>query len=155
MSVLLNLTVRVRKGALQIMTTRNRHLAAVLALLILLVVSLGLVAPAGAASATGQRPAVARLISAAEQLSPSLARLEAGLQLVPRGSVLTSAGRLRPAAELGSWARSRGYARVTPELGDALAEGSSPDATTRDWTRCYERGNGAAVICPDGFIEVN
>ena len=44
---------------------------------------------------------------------------------------------------------------MTPELGDALAEGSAPDATTREWTRCYQRGNGAAVICPDGFIEVN
>jgi hypothetical protein len=41
------------------------------------------------------------------------------------------------------------------ELGDALAEGSAPDATTRDWTRCDERGNGAAVICPDGYVEVN
>ena len=75
--------------------------------------------------------------------------------MVPRGSVLTTEGRLRPAADLGSWARSRGYRRVSPELGDARAEGSAPDATTRDWTRCYERGNGAVVICPDGYVEVN
>jgi len=75
--------------------------------------------------------------------------------MVPRGSVLTGEGRLRPAADLGSWARSRGYRSVSPELGDALAEGSAPDATTRGWTRCYERGNGAAVTCPDGYVEVN
>jgi len=113
------------------------------------------VEPAGAAPDAGERATVASLISAAAKLSPTLARLEAGLQLVPRGSVLTRAGHLRPAADLGSWARSRGYEQVSPELGDALAEGSAPDATTRDWTRCYEKGNGAAVICPDGFVEVN
>lgn len=132
----------------------TRYFAAVLALLILLLSILATVTPT-AASAEEERPAVARLISAAVEISPPLARLEAGLQVVPRGSVLTSVGQLRPAADLGAWARSRGYGRVTPELGDALAEGSAPDATTRDWTRCYERGNGAAVICPDGFIEVN
>jgi hypothetical protein len=137
------------------MTTRTRHLATVLAVLTLLVVALAFVTPTGAASADEKRPAVARLISAAVEISPSLARLEAGRQMVPRGTVLTSSGQLRPAADLGSWARSRGYERVTPELGDALAEGSAPDATTREWTRCYQRGNGAAVICPDGFIEVN
>ena len=134
-------------------TGRTKYFAAVLALLILLLSILATVTPTKA-SAEEERPAVARLISAVE-ISPPLARLEAGLQVVPRGSVLTSAGQLRPAADLGAWARSRGYGRVTPELGDALAEGSAPDATTRDWTRCYERGNGAAVICPDGFIEVN
>ncbi len=75
--------------------------------------------------------------------------------MVSRGSVLTAEGRIRSAVDLGSWARSRGYGRVSPELGDALAEGSAPDATTRDWTRCYERDNGAVVICPDGFVEVN
>ncbi len=69
--------------------------------------------------------------------------------------MLTAAGHLRPAADLGSSARSHGYGRVSPGLGDALAEGSTPDATTRDWARCYERGNGAVVICPDGFVEVN
>ena len=136
-------------------TGRTRYLA-VAVLLVLLLAVLAAVMPAGVASAAqDKRPAVARLISAAAEVSPPLARLEAGLQVVPRGSVLTSAGQLRPAADLGAWARSRGYARVTPELGDALAEGSAPDATTRDWTRCYERGNGAAVICPDGFVEVN
>ena len=132
-------------------TNRTRYLAIVLASLLILAAGAVLTRPAGADT----RPTVAGLISAAVEISPSLARLEAGLQMVPQGSVLTSEGNLRPAANLGAWARSRGYARVTPELGDALAEGSAPDATTREWTRCYERGNGAYVICPDGFIEVN
>lgn len=107
---------------------------------------------------SGLRFTVARLISTALDISPPLARLEAGLQLVPEGSVLTSGGDLRPAAGeafLGSWARSRGYIRVTPELGDALAEGDAPDATTRVWERCFQKGNGAHVICPDGYVEVN
>ena len=142
------------------MTTRTgagraKYSAAVLALLILLPLGFASVALAGVASAAEERTTVAGLISAALKVSPSLARLEAGAQMVPRGSVLTGTGQLRPAADLGAWARSRGYRRVTPELGDSLAEGASPDATTRDWTRCYERGNGAAVICPDGYIEVN
>ena len=132
-----------------------RYVAAVLVPIGLLVATMAAVVPAGAAPAAEERPAVARLVSAAVGISSPLARLEAGLQMVPRGSVLTADGRLRPAADLGSWARSRGYERVSPELGDALAEGSAPDATTRDWTRCYERGNGAVVICPDGFVEVN
>ncbi|HKH10070.1 MAG TPA: hypothetical protein VKA73_02895 [Rubrobacter sp.] len=142
-------------------TGRTRPLAAVLAALILTVfaaVALSVVpavARAGVASDAEKQTTVAGLVSAAVKLSPSLARLEAGLQMIPRGSVLTAAGQLRPAADLGSWARPAGYGRVSPELGDALAEGSAPDATTRDWTRCYEKGNGAAVICPDGFIEVN
>ena len=134
---------------------RTRTLAAVLAVLILTPTIFAAAARAGAAPAEEKRNTVASLVSAAVKLSPSLARLEAGLQMVPRGSVLTSAGQLRPAADLGPWARSAGYGRVSPELGDALAEGSAPDATTRDWTRCYEKGNGAAVICPDGFVEVN
>jgi hypothetical protein len=134
---------------------RTRTLAAVLAVLILTPTLFAAAARADAAPATEKRNIVANLVSAAVKLSPSLARLEAGLQMVPRGSVLTSAGQLRPATDLGPWARSAGYGRVSPELGDALAEGSAPDATTRDWTRCYERGNGAAVICPDGFIEVD
>jgi hypothetical protein len=129
-----------------------RSFAAVLASLVLLSAVLFAEKPASGADT---RPTVAGLISAAVEISPSLARHEAGFQMVPRGSVLTSAGKLRPAADLGSWARSRGYVRVTQELGDALAEGSAPDATTREWTRCYEKGNGAYVICPDGFIEVN
>jgi hypothetical protein len=140
------------------MTTRTEtgraSCFAAVALLILLPIVFA-VTSAGVAAATEKRPTVAGLISAAVGISPPLARLEAGLQMVPRGSVLTGAGQLRPAADLGTWARSRGYLRVTPELGDALAEGDAPDATTRDWTRCYERGNGAAVICPDGYIEVN
>ena len=132
-----------------------KYVAVVLAMIGLSVVIMAAVVPAGAAPAAEERPSVARLVSAAVEISPPLARLEAGLQMVPRGSVLTAEGRLRPAADLGSWARSRGYRRVSPELGDALAEGSAPDATTRDWTRCYERGSGAVVICPDGFVEVN
>lgn len=131
-----------------------KHVVAVLAMLGLSLVVTAGVAPAGHATAE-KRQTVSGLISAAVKISPPLARLEAGLRMVPRGSVLTGSGKLRQAADLGAWARSRGYERVTPELGDALAEGSAPDATTRDWTRCYERGNGAAVICPDGFIEVN
>ena len=129
-----------------------KYLVAASALLILLLAILAAATPAGAADT---RPAVARLVSAAVEISPPLARLEAGLQMVPRGSVLTGAGQLRPAADLGAWARSRGYERVSPELGDALAEGAAPDATTRDRTRCYERGEGDAVICPDGYIEAN
>lgn len=136
-----------------IRSARARYVTAVAVLVLLPVIFA--VAPAGAAPTSEVRITVASLISAAVKVSPPLARLEAGLQMVPRGSVLTNSGQLRPAADLGAWARSRGYQRVTPELGDALAEGSAPDATTRDWTRCYERGNGAAVICPDGFIEVN
>ena len=133
-------------------TSRTRRLATVLAVILLLLTLPVAVRPAVAADA---RSAVARLISTAMDISPSLARQEAGDQMIPQGSVLTSAGKLRPAADLGAWARSRGYVRVTPELGDALAEGSAEDATTREWTRCYEKGNGAYVICPDGFIEVN
>ncbi len=102
-----------------------KYVAAVLALIGLSVVIMAGVVPAGAAPAAEERPAVARLISAAVGISPPLARLEAGLQMVPRGSVLTAEGRLRPVADLGSWARSRGYRRVSPELGDALAEGSA------------------------------
>ncbi|CAA9439771.1 MAG: hypothetical protein AVDCRST_MAG03-3893 [uncultured Rubrobacteraceae bacterium] len=133
-------------------TGQARYFTAALLILLPMIFA---VAPAGAAPTPEARSTVAGLISAAVKTSPSLARLEAGLQMVPRDSVLTSSGKLRPAADLDAWARSRGYGRVTAELGDALAEGSAPDATTRDWTRCYERGNGAAVICPDGFIEVN
>ena len=136
-----------------IRSARARCVAAVAVLVLLPVIFAA--TPGKAASTTEERPAVARLISAAVEISPRLARLEAGLQMVPRGFVLARSGHLRPAADLGARARSRGYGRVTFELGDALAEGSAPDATTRDWTRCYERGNGAAVICPDGFIEVN
>jgi len=133
----------------------RKHVAVLLILLGLSLAVVAAVAPAGDAAASERRPTVSALISAAVRISPPLARLEAGLQMVPRGSVLTGEGRLRPAADLGSWARSRGYRSVSPELGDALAEGSAPDATTRGWTRCYERGNGAAVTCPDGYVEVN
>ena len=136
-------------------TLRAGPLATVLTVAVLTASIFATVAPAGVASAAERRATVASLVEAAVKVSPSLARLEAGLQTVPHGSVLTAEGRLRPAADLGAWARSRGYRRVSSELGDALAEGSAPDATTRDWTRCYERGNGAAVICPDGYVEVN
>jgi hypothetical protein len=131
-----------------------KRLAALLILLGLSSAIVAAVAPPEDATASEKRPTVTGLISAAKRISPTLARLEVGLQMVPRGFVLTGEGRLRPAADLGSWARSRGYRSVSPELGDALAEGSAPDATTREWTRCYERGNGA-VICPDGYVEVN
>ena len=130
----------------------SRRLGAVAVSVVLL---LAIVLAARPAVASQVRPTVAGLISAAVEISPSLAREEAGHQMVPQGSVLTRAGKLRPDAELGPWARSRGYVRVTPELGDALAEGSAPDATTREWTLCYQKGNGEYVICPDGFIEVN
>ena len=133
----------------------RKHVAVLLILLGLALSVVAAIAPAGDAEASERRPTVSGLISAAVRISPPLARLEAGLRMVPRGSVLTGEGRLRPAADLGSWARSRGYRSVSPELGDALAEGSAPDATTRDRTRCYERGNGATVICPDGYVEVN
>ena len=136
-------------------TLRAGPLAVVLTVAVLTTAIMGVASSPEDATASEKRPTVAGLISAAVRISPPLARLEAGLQMVPRGSVLTAEGRLRPAADLGSWARSRGYGRVSPELGDALAEGAAPDATTRDWTRCYERGNGAAVICPDGYVEVN
>lgn len=86
----------------------------------------------GSASGAEKRTTVAGLVPGAVKLSPSLARLEAGLQMVPRGSVLTAAGKLRHAADRGTWARSAGYGRVSPDLGDALAEGSAPDAITRD-----------------------
>lgn len=146
-----------QEGALRTLTSstktsHGRRVAAVVAAFVLAMAILVAVRPAAAADA---RPTVAGLISAAVEISPALARLEAGNQMVPRGSVLTRAGVLRPAADLGAWARSKGYARVTPELGDALAEGAAPDATTREWTLCYQRGNGVHVICPDGFIEVN
>ena len=128
-----------------------KRVAAILAVIGWLLMITTAAVPAGAAPPSGERPVVASLVSAAVRLSPPLARLEAGLQMVPRGSVLTDAGRLRPAADLGSWARSRSYRSVSSEL----AQGSAPDATTRDWTRCYAKGNGAPVICPDGYVEVN
>ncbi len=135
------------------MNTRTKSIFAISVLVVLLLPNLALATPSDPTS--DPRAVVAGLISAAVEISPSLARQEAGRQMVPQGSVLTRSGAIRPAADLGAWARSRGYQRVTPELGDALAEGSAPDATTREWTRCYERGNGSNVICPDGFIEVN
>ena len=76
-----------------------KYLAAVLALIGLSVAIMAAKMPVGAASAAEERPAVARLISAAVGISPPLARLEAGLQMVPHSSVLTAEGRLRPAAD--------------------------------------------------------
>jgi hypothetical protein len=73
-----------------------KHVAAFLILLGLWSVIMSAVAPAGDATAWEKRPTVAGLISAAVRISPPLARLEAGLQIVPRGSVLTGEGRLRP-----------------------------------------------------------
>ena len=109
-----------------------KHVATLLIFLGLSSAIVGVAAPAGDATASEKRPTVAGLISAAVRISPPLARLEGGLQMVPHGSVLTGEGRLRPTADLGSWALSRGYRSVSPELGDALAEGSAPDATTRE-----------------------
>ena len=120
------MTTRTRTG-------RTRYLAAAV-LLVLLLALVAAAMPAGVASAAQEeRPAVARLISAALEISPPLARLEAGLQVVPRGSVLTSAGELRPAADLGAWARSRGYARVTPEP-SATRSPRAPPRTPRPAT---------------------
>ena len=45
--------------------------------------------------------------------------------------------------------------QVPMELGDALAEGGSADATTRDWESCqvhWDR-DWTAVRCPDGYTE--
>lgn len=43
---------------------------------------------------------------------------------------------------------------VSAELADALAEGAGPDATARDWTRCYETvGDTSYYACPDGWTE--
>jgi len=43
---------------------------------------------------------------------------------------------------------------VTSELGDALAEGSAPDATTRDWEACaVAYGETTVIACPDGWVE--
>ena len=85
-----------------------KHAAALLIFLGRLSAIVGIAAPAGDATASEKRPTVAGLISAAVRISPPLARLEVGLQMVPRGSLLTGEGRLLPAADLGSWARSRG-----------------------------------------------
>lgn len=42
---------------------------------------------------------------------------------------------------------------VTSGLADALAEGSAPWATSRDWEACivHERGVRVTVTCPDGY----
>jgi hypothetical protein len=85
-----------------------KHAAALLIFLGRLSAIVGIAAPAGDATASEKRPTVAGLISAARRILPPLARLGAGLQMVPRGSLLTGEGRLLPAADLGSWARSRG-----------------------------------------------
>jgi hypothetical protein len=44
---------------------------------------------------------------------------------------------------------------VPMELGDALAEGGSPDATDRDWEACQVHWDAdwTAVRCPDGYSE--
>lgn len=44
---------------------------------------------------------------------------------------------------------------VTRELGDALAEGGSPGADTRDWTTCIEMvGDTTIIRCPDSMRPV-
>src|SRR3712207_5089770 len=93
---------------------RTRNPASGRAVVILTPTVFAAAARADAAPAAEKRNTVANLVSAAVKLSPSLARLEAGLQMVPRGSVLSSAGQLRPATDLGPWARSAGYGRVSP-----------------------------------------
>lgn len=49
---------------------------------------------------------------------------------------------------------------VTEALGDQLAEGSAPNATTRVWERCAVRvpmrgdtNRRTFIICPDGYVE--
>ena len=65
-----------------------KRVAAVLVLIGLATMIMGAVGSAGASHSVEERPAVARLISAAVEISPPLARLEAGLRMVPRGSAL-------------------------------------------------------------------
>jgi hypothetical protein len=45
---------------------------------------------------------------------------------------------------------------VSQELGDALAEGGAPDATTRDWESCEVKYDPDATLlrCPDGYTEI-
>ncbi len=109
----------------------RKHIAALLILLGPSSAIVGVAAPAGDATASEKRPTVAGLISAAVRISPPLARLEVGLQMVPCGSVLTGEGRFRPAADLGSWARSRGYRSVSPELSSATRWPRAPPRTPR------------------------
>lgn len=60
------------------------------------------------------------------------------------------------------------FSRVNEELADALAEGDSPQATTRRWERCYytrtyslnykkarTHKNSMLIACPSGYSEVN
>lgn len=45
---------------------------------------------------------------------------------------------------------------VSQGLADALAEGGSKGATTRDWERCAVRyGRTTVVVCPDGHVETS
>lgn len=45
---------------------------------------------------------------------------------------------------------------VPADWADALAEGEAPDATTRDWTRCWlSIGDTSFVVCPDGVVETS
>jgi hypothetical protein len=49
---------------------------------------------------------------------------------------------------------SERWKQVDQELGDALAEGSAPDATTRDWESCFVwTGLTSYILCPDGYTE--
>lgn len=51
---------------------------------------------------------------------------------------------------------SEHWKQVTQELGDALAEGSAPDATTRDWESCFVwTGLTSYILCPDGYTETS
>lgn len=88
-------TVRAEKGVSHAMTNPSvvrifKYFATVLVLIglsVVIMVIMAVVLPAGGAPASAstaeERPAVARLVSAAVGISPPLARLEAGLRMVP------------------------------------------------------------------------
>lgn len=48
------------------------------------------------------------------------------------------------------------FVPVSQDLGDALAEGDDPAATTRDWESCMvNEGDTTFIVCPDGFVETS
>lgn len=42
---------------------------------------------------------------------------------------------------------------VTGPEADALAEGSAPHATTRNWERCWTTPTSEQAVCADGYVE--
>ena len=56
------------------------------------------------------------------------------------------------------WCLNRpAWRHVGSGLADALAEGSAPRATTRNWERCYRNrlpGVGIVIACPMGYVEL-